>query len=78
MRLRWPMSIVSGPDHINVMIRPKPGASLVRWSVGDMYPVPGLTIPEQIGDTYFIFYSYGTKPEKPWTFWIDIQVIARL
>lgn len=64
---------VPGPDHMSVVLSPRPGVSLARWSVEPGPPLLG-------GDfngrpVYFIYYGYGSDPE-PWHFWIDLQVVV--
>ncbi|CAH1774986.1 unnamed protein product, partial [Owenia fusiformis] len=64
----------TGPNHINVFIQLRDGVSIVEWSIGSGHPSPTLT-PDGIKEqTYFIYYSYGSKPQGPWKFWIDVQV----
>ena len=65
---------VTGPNHVNVYLSPRVGVELARWSVGNGLPHPTQTPPEVDFDTFFIYYSYGTKPDKPWQFWIDLEV----
>jgi hypothetical protein len=63
-----------GPNHVNVYLSPLRGVHLVNWSVGEgkIYPTHMPTGAHQ--PQYFIFYSYGTKPDTTWQFWIDLQV----
>ena len=64
----------AGPNHIKVYVMPKPGVELVRWSVGsDPEPTP-CSLPQSQDVNYFIYYSYGVKPDHPWQFWIDLRV----
>ena len=68
---------LAGPNHIKVYIMPRPGVDLIRWSVGsDPEPVATTPPPGATGDDYFIYYSYGIKPEHPWQFWLDLQVMC--
>ncbi|XP_076081757.1 endoplasmic reticulum metallopeptidase 1-like isoform X1 [Mytilus galloprovincialis] len=65
---------VTGPDHMSIYITPVPGAELIRWSItndSDLYPT---RLPSGVsGSTYFIYYSYGIKPDHPWNFFVDIK-----
>ncbi|CAC5360627.1 unnamed protein product [Mytilus coruscus] len=64
---------VTGPDHMSIYITPVPGAVLTRWSITNdshLYPT---RLPSGVpGTTYFIYYSYGIKPDHPWNFFVDI------
>jgi len=63
-----------GPNHINIYLSPKPGVQLTGWSVGDGAPQPTEMASYSERPHYFIFYSYGTKPEQPFELRIDFQV----
>ena len=63
----------SGPNHINLFLEPKPGVTLTKWSVGSGIPHPTQT-PDEVGETFYVFYSYGQKPKKPWEFWVEMEV----
>ena len=64
---------ISGPNHVNTFIRPKKDVYLARWSMGDHKPVPTLT-PKDMLPTFYIYYSYGLKPDHPFQFWIELIV----
>ncbi|KAJ8969459.1 hypothetical protein NQ317_008791 [Molorchus minor] len=63
---------VEGPTHVGVMISPKSGVTLDRWSIKTEKPLAG---PLWKGrDTYFIYYSYGlTSPIPPLVFSMDFK-----
>ncbi|XP_013399485.1 endoplasmic reticulum metallopeptidase 1-like [Lingula anatina] len=67
---------IEGPDHMTIFFQPKPWSHLVKWSMGDGNPLPCSMPPEAEGDHYFVFYSYGTKPKKPYQFWIELEITA--
>ena len=62
---------------MSIYITPVPGAELIRWSItndSDLYPT---RLPSGVsGSTYFIYYSYGIKPDHPWNFFVDIKVCS--
>ena len=57
-----------------VFLSPRPGVDVVKWSVGDGNTHPTQLPPGAQQPQYFIYYSYGLTPDKPWSFWIDVQV----
>uniref|UniRef100_A0A674HJF4 Endoplasmic reticulum metallopeptidase 1 n=1 Tax=Taeniopygia guttata TaxID=59729 RepID=A0A674HJF4_TAEGU len=61
---------VSGPSHMSLYVRPRAGAALSRWSLGDGMPVASL------GGDYFVFYSRGLHA-APWHFWVELTVSAK-
>ena len=69
------VSSPSGPSHVNVYFTPRPGITLGGWSLEDPPEHTGMPAdfpPDR--KNYFIYYSYGTRPESPWSFWLDLQV----
>ncbi|ESP05704.1 hypothetical protein LOTGIDRAFT_103045 [Lottia gigantea] len=65
---------VTGPDHITNFIMPREGVSVQRWSLEDGEPLPIISLPIFQQPTYFIYYSYETKPVVPWQFSIILHV----
>ena len=66
--------ITVGPVHSNIYIMVHPGVHLVSWSIGNHRPYPTNTPVRHLRSDYFIYYSHGTKPDKPYVFWIDLLV----
>ncbi|VDI32420.1 Hypothetical predicted protein, partial [Mytilus galloprovincialis] len=65
---------VTGPDHMSIYITPVPGAKLTRWSITNDFDLYPTRLPSGVsGSTYFIYYSYGIKPDHPWSFFVDIK-----
>lgn len=59
---------------MTVIINPENGITLSSWSIETGTPKP-TTMPADVNQTaYFIYYGYGTKPSKPWEFYIDLKV----
>lgn len=63
------ISVPAGPSHMSLYVRPRAGAALSRWSLGDGMPVASL------GGDYFVFYSHGLHA-APWLFWVELTVSA--
>ncbi|KFM82889.1 Endoplasmic reticulum metallopeptidase 1, partial [Stegodyphus mimosarum] len=61
----------SGPDHMTVVISPRSGITLPKWSLTSDTPLRSLDWRDR--PTYFIYYSYGEYKE-PWKFSIDLKV----
>ena len=61
-------------DHVTMQIRPKDGVSLELWSFSPLKPEPAAMPPEIDEITYYVYYSHGRKPEKPWTFSLHFKV----
>lgn len=67
----------AGPDHVTIFISPLPGSHIVSWSFGHLEPVLINTLPtleDEGRDTHFVYYAYGQKPSKPWSFYINLYV----
>ncbi|CAH0380645.1 unnamed protein product [Bemisia tabaci] len=63
--------VANGPDHMNLVLSPYPGVTLLSWSLVQGTPLAG---PKWNGrDTYYVYYSCGSDPE-PWNFSIDLLV----
>uniref|UniRef100_A0A6J0V3C8 Endoplasmic reticulum metallopeptidase 1 isoform X1 n=1 Tax=Pogona vitticeps TaxID=103695 RepID=A0A6J0V3C8_9SAUR len=58
---------VSGPSHMSLYLRPHPGATLSKWSLGH-----GTPVVNAIDGDYFVYYSHGLKA-LPWHFWIELK-----
>lgn len=56
-----------GPSHMSLFLRPRQGATLSKWSLGDGTPLVNVD-----GD-YFVYYSHGLQA-LPWRFWIEMKV----
>lgn len=57
---------------MNVVLSPKDGVKLTRWSVEPGDPLLGGNFNGR--PLYFIYYGYASEPE-PWHFWVDFQVV---
>ena len=69
--------LCAGPDHITIFISPLLGIHIISWSFGHKEPVIINTLPsldDEGRDTHFVYYAYGQKPSKPWSFHIDFYV----
>ena len=69
--------VCAGPDHVTIFISPLPGIHIVSWSFGHLEPVLINTLPtleDEGRDTHFVYYAYGQKPSKPWSFYINFYV----
>ena len=69
--------VCAGPDHVTIFISPLPGIHIVSWSFGHLEPVLINTLPtleDEGRDTHFVYYAYGQKPSKPWSFFINFYV----
>ena len=67
--------VYPGPDHTSMYIRPRPGVSLEVWSLTRVKPEPAHMPPDVQETTYFVYYSYGGKPDTPWSFSLYFKVI---
>lgn len=63
--------LLSGPDHITIIMSPQIGVDLINSSWTMEPPVESLNWVDR--KTYFIYYSYGEYKE-PWIFSIDLKV----
>lgn len=58
-----------------MFVTPIHGAEMTRWSITDDSEHFPTKLPSGINDTtYFIYYSYGLKPDQPYRFFVDIKV----
>ena len=68
-----------GPDHMTIFVTPLNGAEMTRWSItNDSNHLPTKLPAGVDGTTYFIYYSYGIKPDRPWHFFVDIKVFHHI
>ncbi|XP_064624379.1 endoplasmic reticulum metallopeptidase 1-like [Lineus longissimus] len=67
---------VTGPDHIGIVFEVREGVNITKWSIGNGHPHPTKVPAEIKRDTYWVYYSYGTKPSKPWEFWVELQTTS--
>ncbi|KAJ7335487.1 hypothetical protein JRQ81_013428 [Phrynocephalus forsythii] len=58
---------VSGPSHMSLYLRPHPGSTLSRWSLGH-----GTPVVNAIDGDYFVYYSHGLEA-LPWQFWVELK-----
>ncbi|XP_054714923.1 endoplasmic reticulum metallopeptidase 1-like [Uloborus diversus] len=59
-----------GPDHMTMILSPRPGVEFSNWTLADGPPLENL---DWMGrPTYFIYYSYAEFKE-PWTYSIDLS-----
>ncbi|KAG8179332.1 hypothetical protein JTE90_011596 [Oedothorax gibbosus] len=63
--------VARGPDHITIVMSPRPGVQVTKWSFTDNTPLRSRDWVDR--PTYFLYYSYGEYTE-PWTFTIDLMV----
>lgn len=64
----------AGPDHMTMYIVPQPGIELVDWSIDRGHPTPVSKRKDSNETLYFVYYSHGIKPDKPWQFYLDFKV----
>lgn len=62
---------IYGPDHMGLILSPKPGVQFVRWSLNDDQPVRGPLWNNQ--ETYFVYYASSSGPRK-WELYVDFKV----
>lgn len=66
----------AGPDHMTMYIVPQPGIELVDWSIDRGHPTAVSKRKDSNETLYFVYYSHGIKPDKPWQFYLDFKVQA--
>lgn len=64
----------AGPDHMTMYIVPHSGIELVDWSIDRGHPTPVSKRKDSNETLYFVYYSHGIKPDKPWQFYLDFKV----
>lgn len=59
---------------MTMYIVPQPGIELVDWSIDRGHPTPVSKRKDSNETLYFVYYSHGIKPDKPWQFYLDFKV----
>lgn len=68
------LNLSTGPDHMTMYIVPQSGIELVDWSIDRGHPTPVSKRRDSNETLYFVYYSHGIKPVKPWQFYLDFKV----
>lgn len=59
---------------MTMYIVPHSGIELVDWSIDRGHPTPVSKRKDSNETLYFVYYSHGIKPDKPWQFYLDFKV----
>lgn len=59
---------------MTMYIVPHSGIELVDWSIDRGHPTPVSKRKNSNETLYFVYYSHGIKPDKPWQFYLDFRV----
>ncbi|KAL0278689.1 UNVERIFIED_CONTAM: hypothetical protein PYX00_000439 [Menopon gallinae] len=62
---------ISGPDHMGLILSPKPGVQFDQWSLNDDQPVRGPLWNGQ--ETYFVYYA-SSSGSKNWEIFVDFKI----
>ncbi|XP_046366500.2 endoplasmic reticulum metallopeptidase 1-like [Haliotis rufescens] len=65
---------VTGPDHMNCYIMPRPDVRVIWWSMGSHDPQPVRTNDHVTEPTYFLYHAHGHESEDSWDFSVEFYV----